>query len=47
MKGVILEDSPLLGEGRLSEKVITKVQEYYGHAVRNNCIDLNNMIRTI
>lgn len=48
MKGMTLEDGkPLSGKGRLSEKVISKLQEYYGHAIRSNCSDLTSMRKAI
>ena len=39
-KGKFLSDSKISGTGRLTKKVIDKLQNYYGMAIRSNVRDL-------
>ena len=36
-------NKPISGKGKLTEKVINSIQNYYGMAIRNNVDDIHNM----
>ena len=47
-KGKKLDDGRLLsGQGRLTDKKIDSLQNYYGQAIRRNCENLDNMRRDV
>jgi hypothetical protein len=44
MKGQKLSDGKgISGVGRLTDKFVNKLQQYYGNAIRSNCSDLKSM----
>jgi hypothetical protein len=46
--GVKLSDGKTLkGAGRLPDSLIDKIQDYYGKAIRNNCNNLDGMIKAV
>ena len=48
LMGTKLKDGqPIGGKGRLTDRVIDKLQAYYGKAVRENSSDLQNMAKAI
>ena len=46
-KGKFLSNSKISGTGRLTKKVIDKLQNYYGMAIRSNVGDLRGMMMAV
>ena len=44
LKGKTLSDGKVLGgKSRLTDKIIDKIQNYYGEAIRNNADDIEGL----